>query len=98
MQGEGAEGLSPAVDGGAFDEPAGGFAFAAGQAFLLRPGAGAFVFDLADREPEQFDRGIVRGKVAAVLDDLAKLVVQRLDRVGGVDDLPELGVGTPGTG
>jgi len=29
--------------------------------------------------------------VAAVLDDLAELVVQRLDRVGDVDDLADLG-------
>ena len=43
---------------------------------------GAFVFDVADREPEQFhDRGVV-GEVTAVLGHLPQLVVQRLDRVG----------------
>ena len=35
--------------------------------------------------------GVVVGEVPTVLDDLAELVVQRLDRVGGVDDLPDLG-------
>jgi hypothetical protein len=38
--------------------------------------AGAFVFDVADGEPEECDDGVVGGEVAAVLDDLAELVVQ----------------------
>ena len=46
----------------------------------------AFVLDVADRQPQQFDCGLIAGEVAAVLDDLEKLVVKRLDRVGGVDD------------
>ena len=54
-------------------------------------GAGAFVFDVADGQPEQFDHGVVGGEMAAVLDDFAELVVQALDRVRGVDDLAELG-------
>ena len=58
---------------------------------LLGSVAGAFVFDVADGQPEQLDHGVVVGEVAAVLDDLPELVVQRLDRVGGVDDLAELG-------
>src|SRR6185437_13835365 len=66
-------------------------AVAAWGAFLLGSFAGAFVFDVADREPEQLDDGVIGGKVPAVLDDFAQLVVQRLDRVGGVDDLADLG-------
>jgi hypothetical protein len=51
---------------------------------------GPFFFNVADRQLQQFaDSGIV-GEVAAVLDDLAELVVQRLDRVGGVDDPSQL--------
>ena len=49
-EGEFSEGGSPALDGGAFDEFAGGFAGAAfGQAGFLGAFAGAFVFDVADR-------------------------------------------------
>ena len=79
MQGEGAEGLFPALDDGAFDEPGGGFAGAAGLAFFPFAVAGAFVFDVADGQPQQLDDGVVTGEVAAVLDDLAELVVQRLE-------------------
>jgi hypothetical protein len=51
--------------------------------------AGAFVFDVLDGQPEQFDGGVVVGEVPAVFDDLAELEVEGLDRVGGVDDLAE---------
>jgi hypothetical protein len=47
-QGEGSEGLFPALDAGAFDEPVGGFALVAGDAFLVGSLPGAFVFDVAD--------------------------------------------------
>ena len=47
--------------------------------------------DVADRQPQQLDDRVVVGEVTTVLDDLAELVVQRLDRVRGVDDLPEIG-------
>lgn len=40
---------------------------------------------LQTRRPQQFDRRLVGGEVAAVLGDLAQLVVQRLDRVGGAE-------------
>ena len=76
VQGEGAEGLFPVLDGGAFDEAGGGAAFVAGGAFLGGAGAGAFVFDVADGQPQQLDDGVVAGEVAAVFDDLAELVVQ----------------------
>lgn len=79
---EGVEGGFPALDLGAFDELARGFALSSGQARFFRALPGSFVFDVADREPEQLDHGVVGGEVAAVLDDLAELVVQRLDRVG----------------
>ena len=70
----------PALDDGAFDEFAGGVAGCpSGSAGFLGAFSGSFVFDGADGQPEQFDRGGVAGEVAAVLDDLAELVVQRLD-------------------
>jgi hypothetical protein len=79
-EGEFAEGGFPALGEGAFDEFAGGVAgLAFGSAGFLGAFAGSFVFDVADGEPEQFDRGGVVGEVAAVLDDFAELVVQRLD-------------------
>jgi hypothetical protein len=59
--------LAPAQDGGAFDEPAEGAALVGGQAFLFRAGASAFVFDVADGEPEQFDRGVVGREMPAIL-------------------------------
>ena len=66
--------------------------FGRGQTHLLRPRASAFVLDVADREPQQLDRGVVGGEVATALDDLAaELVVQGLDRVRGLDDLAEFG-------
>jgi hypothetical protein len=79
------------VDGGAFDEPAGGLALVAGLAGFGRSLAGPLVLDVADGEPEQLDDGVVVGEVPAVLDDLAELVVQRLDGVGRVDDAADLG-------
>ena len=79
MQGQGAEGLFPVLDDGAFDEPGGGFAGAAGLAFLAGPFAGAFVFDVADGQPQKLDDGVVAGEVPPVFDDLAELVVQRLE-------------------
>ena len=70
----------------------GGFAgLSLGQAGLFDAFSGAFVLDVADRQPQQLDDGVVVGEVAPVLDDLAELVVQRLDRIGGVDDLAECG-------
>ena len=57
-----------------------------GRVLLLGALRGPAVLDVADRQPQQFDRRLVGGEVAAVLGDLAQLVVQRLDRVGGVDD------------
>ena len=60
MDGEGVEGLFPAVGAGA-------------------DVAAAFGVDVAEGEVEQFDRGVVVGEVAAVLGDLAQLVVDRLD-------------------
>ena len=54
-QGEGSEGGFPALDCGAFDEPAGGFALVSRCPLFLGALAGSFVFDVADGEPEQFD-------------------------------------------
>ena len=91
-QGELAEGGFPALDDGAFDELAGRLAGGAlGQPSFLGAFAGALVLDVADGQPKQLDRGSVAGEVAAVLDDLAQLVVQRLDAIRGVDDLAQRG-------
>ncbi len=54
-------------------------------------GACALVFDVTDRQPEQFDDGVVVREVPPVLDDLSELVAEGLDRVRGVDDLADPG-------
>ena len=77
-QREGAEGGFPALHGGAFDQPAGRGALGRRQALLLRASAGAFVFDVADGQPQQLDRGVVVREVPPILDDLPELVVQAL--------------------
>ena len=90
-QGEGAEGGFPPLGDGALDEPWRGLALARGQALLLGSLAGALVLDVADRQPQQLDHRVIVGEVASILDDLAELEVQALDRVGRVDDLAEFG-------
>jgi len=67
-----------------------GGAVLAGAALLGGALAGAIVFAVADVQPQQLDHRVAAGELPAVLDDLAKLVVQRL-AVRGVDDLPDLG-------
>ena len=51
VQGEGAEGLLPVLDDGAFDEPGGCLALVPGHAFLGGAGPGALVLDVADGQP-----------------------------------------------
>ena len=68
-----------------------GFHTLKGGAGFLGTFSGAFGFDVADGQPQQLHHGSVVGEEAAVLDDLAELVVQRLDAVGGVDHLPQGG-------
>ena len=69
---EGAEGSLPALGGGAFYEVARcGAGLSLGFAGLLGSGAGPLVLDVADRQPQQLDHGVVVGEMAAVLDDLA---------------------------
>jgi hypothetical protein len=51
------------------------------RALFFGAGARAFALDVADRQPEQLDDGVVAREVAPVLDDLAELVVEGLDRV-----------------
>jgi hypothetical protein len=81
-EGELSEGLLPARGGLAFDEVPSCCAFgAAAEAGFLGAGAGSFVFDGADGQPQQFDHRLVVGEVAAVLDDLAELVVQAFSKV-----------------
>jgi hypothetical protein len=87
-EGELGEDLFPAGGGLAFDEASFCFAFgAAAEAGFLGAGSGPFVLDGADGQPQQFDHRRVVGEVAAVFDDLAELVVQRLDAIGGIGGL-----------
>src|SRR3954452_18131158 len=83
---EGTEGLVPVLDLGAFDEAGWCFAGLVRQAGFLGAFPGAYVLDVADRQPQEFGHGVVVREVAPVLDDLAELIVQRLHTVGGVDD------------
>ena len=78
-QGQRAERGLPALHGGAFDQSAGRGALGRRQALLLRASSGAFVFDVADGQPQQLDRGVVVREVPPILDDLPELVVQALD-------------------
>ena len=78
----------PAHDALALDDAGGLVGPLAG---LLAAGlalAGPLVLDVDDGEPQQLDDGVVAGEVASCLGDLAELVVQRLDAVGGVEHLP----------
>lgn len=85
-------GSVPALDAGAFDEFERVFAWEFfGSAGLLGALSCAFVLGVASSEPEQLDYGVVGGDKTLVLDDLAELLIQRLDAVGGVDDLAHLG-------
>ena len=89
-EGEGAEGLFPALDDGTVDEPAGGGAlvgFLAGFLGAVRRARLSSMSRIAGHSSLITASSL--GKVAAVLDDLAVLVVQRLDGVGGVDDLAD---------
>src|SRR5215213_709798 len=75
----------PALDDGALDEPGRGIALVRWFAAVLVPGPGSLVLDVTDGQPEQLDHRVVIREVPPILDDLAELVVQRLDRVRGVD-------------
>ena len=90
--------FAPAHDALSLDEACGLVAALAGFVPACGSFPGSLVLDVADRQPEQLDHGGVVGEVAAVLDDLAQLVVQRLDGVRGVDDLATAGGGETGTG
>ena len=52
---------------------------------------GAFVFDVADGEPQEFDGSFFAGEMPAVLGDFTQLVVQRFDSIGGVHDAAQHG-------
>lgn len=80
-------GLSLVRENLSFDEASLGSMFRGGASSV----AGSFVFDVADREPEELDHGVVVGEVSAVIRDFAELKVQRLDRVGRADH--SVGVG-----
>ncbi len=50
------------------------------------------VSDIADGQVEDLEYGVTGGEMPAGLGDLAELIVQRLDGVGGVDDLADRSV------
>jgi len=79
------EGLAPSGDLLALDHAGGLVGPPAGLLAAGGPLAGSLVLDVDDGEPEQLDDGVVGREVAAGLGDLAELVVQRLDAVGGVE-------------
>ena len=81
--------FAPAHDALSLDEPCGLVAALAGFGPACGAFAGPLVLDVDDRQPEQLDDGVVAGEVAAGLGDLAELVVQRLDAVGGVEQFPD---------
>ena len=89
--GELGQGLVPVGGDLSFDELALGFALGWWQSFLLVTFSGSFVLNVADRQPQQLDHRLIGGEVAAVLGDLAQLVVQRLDTVGGGGTSHEVG-------
>ena len=89
--GELGQGLVPVGGDLSFDELALGFALGWWQSFLLVTFSGSFVLNVADRQPQQLDHRLIGGEVAAVLGDLAQLVVQRLDAVGGGGTSHEVG-------
>ena len=89
--GELGQGLVPVGGDLSFDELALGFALGWWQSFLLVTFSGSFVLNVADRQPQQLDHRLITGEVAAVLGDLAQLVVQRLDAVGGGGTSHEVG-------
>ena len=67
------------------------------------PLASAHVLDVDDAQPQQLDHSVVGREVAAGLGDLADLVVQAFNGVGGVEQLAdggaegqERGEGVPG--
>ena len=84
--GEPREGLFPVGGGVSLDEAGVSCSFVGGFASVCEALGGAFVFDVADGEPQEFDGGFFAGEMPAVLGDFTQLVVQRFDSVGGVHD------------
>ena len=89
--GELGEGLFPVGGGVSLDEAGVSCSFVGGFASVCEALGGAFVFDVADGEPQEFDGGFFAGEMPAVLGDFTQLVVQRFDSVGGVHDAAQHG-------
>jgi hypothetical protein len=81
------EGLAPAQHAHALDQPGGLVRPFPGLLAACFAFAGTLVLDVDDGQPEQLDHGVIAGEVASGFGDLAELVVQRLDAVGGVEQL-----------
>lgn len=66
------------------------------QGLFPTPRAGAGIpsslgTDVADSQIEQCDRRLVSRKVSSGFGDFPELIVDRLDKIRGVDDLAQLG-------
>ncbi len=48
------------------------------------------VEDIAKSQEEEFDIGLLAGKRTACLDDFAQTYIQQFDRIGSVDNPPDL--------
>ena len=89
--GELGEGLFPVGGGVPLDEAGVSCSFVGGFASVCEALGGAFVFDVANSQPQEFDGGFFAGEMPAVLGDFTQLVVQRFDSVGGVHDAAQHG-------
>ena len=74
------EGLPPALRGLALDQLAGRPALVARHAPLSVAGPSPLVLDVDDGQPDQLDDRVVGRELPPILDDLADLVIERLDR------------------
>lgn len=63
------EGLFPVGGGVSLDEAGVSCSFVGGFACVCEALGGAFVFDVADGEPQEFDGGFFAGEMPAVLGD-----------------------------
>ena len=73
--GELGEGLFPVGGGVSLDEAGVSCSFVGGFASVCEALGGAFVFDVADGEPQEFDGCFFAGEMPAVLGDFTQLVV-----------------------
>ena len=83
--------MFPVGGGVSLDEAGVSCSFVGGFASVCEALGGAFVFDVANSQPQEFDGDFFAGEMPAVLGDFTQLVVQRFDSVGGVHDAAQHG-------